>query len=250
MSAKLAMRVLVVSDIHSNLAALDAVINAAGQFDRVWCLGDVVGYGPSPNECIERLREFDLICVAGNHDLGVTGQVGLWEFGQDAKEVIFWTRHSLTLSNRSFLESLPAVLVQVDEPISLAHASPRDPVWEYVFSPVIARECFSVMQRQICLVGHTHIPILFRKTNDSMGVAVHRLPLNAPMALVPDKMIINPGSVGQPRDEDPRAAYAIIDLEAMSLTYDRVKYDVGLTQDLMKKAKLPERLIRRLRHGE
>ncbi len=133
------MRILLISDIHSNLAALNAVIKDAGDFRQVWCLGDVVGYGPEPNECINRLREFDLTCVAGNHDLGVTGKAGLWDFTQDAREMIFWTRHNLTSSNRDWLEALPDTMLNIRNEISIVHASPRDPLWEYIVDPGVAR---------------------------------------------------------------------------------------------------------------
>jgi predicted phosphodiesterase len=244
------MRILVISDIHSNLAALDAVIKDAGNFDQVWCLGDVVGYGPEPNECISRLREFDLICLAGNHDLGVVGKAALWDFSQDARESIFWTRHSLTDSNHDWLKSLPEKTLVVDE-ITLVHASPRDPIWEYIVEREIAKNNLEFINTPVCLNGHTHIPIIFRKPWDGLKILEEPLPINSPIRLVPhDKTFINPGSVGQPRDEDPRAAYALINLDTMTLTHRRVLYDVSVTQNLMKQAKLPARLIRRLRFGQ
>ena len=245
------MRILVLSDIHSNFVALNAVIKDAGNFDRVWCLGDVVGYGPEPNECISRLREFDLVCLAGNHDLGIVGKVPLWDFSQDAREVISWTRHWLTTSNHQWLESLSGTTVVVDPSITLVHASPRDPIWEYIVERDVARSNLDFITTPVCLNGHTHMPIIFRKPWDGMRVLEVPLPINSPIRLVPhDQMFINPGSVGQPRDEDPRAAYAIIDLDAMTLTHRRVLYDVSATQKLMKQAKLPGRLIRRLRFGQ
>lgn len=244
------MHILLISDVHSNLAALDAVIKDAGNFERVWCLGDVVGYGPEPNECISRLREFDLICLAGNHDLGVVGKAGLWDFTQDAREMIFWTRHWMTISNFDWLRSLPETALVVGHGITLAHASPRDPVWEYISDRGVAKSILDFIDTPICLNGHTHMPVIFRKPWDGLKVVEEVLPVNSPVRLTLDRMLINPGSVGQPRDEDPRAAYAIIDLEAMTLTHHRVLYDVSATQKLMKQAKLPGRLIRRLRFGQ
>jgi predicted phosphodiesterase len=244
------MRVLLISDIHANLTALDAVIKDAGDFERIWCLGDVVGYGPEPNECIERLLEFDLICLAGNHDLGVVGKVGLWDFTRDAQEMIFWTRHRLTDSNRDWLESLPKTSLVVDKDITLVHGSPRNPLWEYIAVREVARDNLELVTTPICLYGHTHIPVIFRKPWDGLKILEEPLRVDSPVRLTLDRMFINPGSVGQPRDEDPRAAYAIVDLDAMTLTHRRVLYDVSATQKLMKQAKLPGRLIRRLRFGQ
>jgi diadenosine tetraphosphatase ApaH/serine/threonine PP2A family protein phosphatase len=244
------MRVLVVSDVHSNIIALDAVIQDAGQFDRVWCLGDVVGYGPDPNECINRLREFDLVCLAGNHDLGVVGKIGLWDFNSDAQNVAFWTRHQLTMANREWLETLPSTQLVTEHGITLVHGSPRDAVWEYIFTPPVARANFEQIETPICLNGHTHVPLIFRKPTYETGVFTERLPVNLPVSLTLDKLIINPGSVGQPRDDDPRASYAIIDLLAKTLTHRRVQYDVAATQKKMKQAQFPGGLIRRLRFGQ
>jgi predicted phosphodiesterase len=245
------MRILLISDIHANLIALDAVINDAGSFDQVWCLGDVVGYGPEPNECINRLREFTLVCLAGNHDMAVAGKAPLWDFTQDAREAIFWTRHSLTTSNQDWLGLLPDKPLDVGHGITLVHGSPRDPIWEYIAEREMAKNNLEFVNTPVCLNGHTHVPIIFRKPWDGLKILEESLPVNSPIRLVPhDRMFINPGSVGQPRDEDPRAAYALIDLDAMTLTHGRVLYDVSATQNSMKRAKLPSRLIRRLRFGQ
>ena len=245
------MRILLVSDIHANLSALEAVIEDAGDFEQVWCLGDVVGYGPQPNECISRLREFDLICLAGNHDLAVVGKAALWEFTASAREVIFWTRHWLTNTNHEWLSSLPTTPLTVGHGITLVHASPRDPIWEYIVERQTARENLAFIETPICLNGHSHIPIMFRKPWDGVKVLEEPLLVNSPIRLTTyDQIFINPGSVGQPRDEDPRAAYALIDLEAMTLTPRRIQYDFAITQKLMKQAKFPDRLIRRLRFGQ
>jgi predicted phosphodiesterase len=244
------MRILVVSDVHANLAALNAVIKDAGAFDRVWCLGDVVGYGPEPNECIDRLRSFDLLCLAGNHDLAAVGKLTLVDFNPDAKEAIAWSRFQLSSANRNWLETLPTRTVVTDYDITLVHGSPRDPIWEYVFTPPIARACLDSIDTPICLNGHTHVPLIFRKPEFEVGVFSDRLYINRPVSLKLDRWLINPGSVGQPRDDDPRAAYAIFDAEAMTFTHHRVQYDVTATQNKMKVAKLPSRLIRRLRFGQ
>lgn len=245
------MRILLISDVHSNLSALDAVIQDAGDFEQVWCLGDVVGYGPQPNECISRLCGFNLICLAGNHDLAVVGKTALWDFTQSAREVIFWTRHWLTNANYDWLNSLSAAPLVVEHRITMVHASPRDPVWEYIVERATAKDNLAFMETPICLNGHSHIPIIFRKPWDGLKVLEEPLPVNLPIHLTTyDQVFINPGSVGQPRDEDPRASYALVDLDAMTLTHRRVQYDFTATQKLMKQAKLPDRLIRRLRFGQ
>jgi len=245
------MRILLVSDIHANLSALDAVIQDAGHFEQVWCLGDVVGYGPEPNECISRLREFDLTCLAGNHDMAVVGKTALWEFTETARQVIFWTRHCLTTSNQDWLNSLPATALTVQNVITLVHGSPRDPVGEYIVTRETARDNLSFLDTPICLNGHSHIPVIFRKPWDGLKVLEEPLRVNSPIRLTSyDQVFINPGSVGQPRDEDPRAAYALIDLNEMTLIPRRVQYDFSATQKLMKQAKFPDRLVRRLRFGQ
>lgn len=245
------MRILLISDVHANLTALDAVIKDAGDFEQIWCLGDVVGYGPEPNECIARLREFNLISLAGNHDLAVAGKLALWDFTKTAQEIIFWTRHRLTTSNLDWLSSLAATPLAVGHGITLVHASPRDSIWEYMVTREIARDNLSFIETPICLNGHSHIPVIFRKPWDGLKVLEEPLPVNSPVVLrTYDQIFINPGSVGQPRDEDPRASYAIVDLETMALTHRRVQYDFMVTQTLMKQAKFPDRLIRRLRFGQ
>ena len=245
------MRILLISDVHANLTALDAVIQDAGTFEKVWCLGDVVGYGPQPNECIDRLRELDPICLAGNHDLAVAGKTPLWEFTDPAKEVIFWTRHWLTDSNRDWLSALQSTPLVVEKDITLVHASPRDPIWEYITARETARDNLAFIETPICLNGHSHMPVMFRKPWDGLKILEENLRPNVPVHMKTyDLIFLNPGSVGQPRDEDPRAAYAIVDLEMMTFTLRRVHYDFTLTQKLMKQAKLPDRLIRRLRFGQ
>ena len=156
------MRILVVSDVHSNLVALEAVLKDAGAFDRVWCLGDVVGYGPEPNECVDLLRSFDLLCLAGNHDLAAVGKVTLVDFNPDAKEAIAWSRFRLSVANREWLETLPTMGVISEFDLTLVHGSPIDPIWEYIFTPPVARASFDLITTRNCLNGHTHVPLVFR----------------------------------------------------------------------------------------
>lgn len=243
------MRILVVSDLHANFIAFEAVLKDAGSIDKIWCLGDVVGYGPQPSECINCLQEFDHICLAGNHDLAVAGKAPLWDFSEDAKEVVFWTRHHLTIEALDWLQALPTILVR-EGPISMVHASPRDPVWEYITDIEIAKKNLELIETAVCLHGHTHFPGIFRQRASDKRVLEESPLLNIPIQLIQDRMLINPGSVGQPRDEDPRAAYAILETDTMTYFQRRVIYDITKVQNLMKQEKFSTRLIRRLRFGQ
>lgn len=244
------MRILVVSDIHANFVALEAVLKDAGSFDTVWCLGDVVGYGPQPNECVEQLRELHPVCLAGNHDLGVVGKTAMWDFSKDAQEVIFWTRHWLKKENMEWLTALPAIPLVMEHGITIVHASLHDPVWEYITDTSIVKSNLELSKTPVCLHGHTHFAAIFRKVWDEYRILEEYPRLNTTIKLIPDRMFINPGSVGQPRDEDPRAAYALINTDDMTYTQKRVLYDVSKVQSLMKQAKFSNRLIRRLRFGQ
>lgn len=264
------MRVLIISDIHANFVALESVLaDAQGSYDAVWCLGDVVGYGPMPNECCQMIEEVADVMVIGNHDWAVLGLPGIDvdDFNPMAREAVLWTQSVLTEDNWNLLVSFP------DEPVEplpgldllLTHASPREPVWEYVHTPTIALENFSWFQQAICLVGHTHKPAIYRwrlerswEENGENGVAgaatVDHLPppLLEPLSLnvsPEQRLILNPGSVGQPRDSDPRAAYALLDTDLMTWEQHRVAYPIELTQSQMRTAKLPRRLIDRLGYG-
>lgn len=263
-----AMRVLILSDIHANLVALETVLSAAaGQYDVVWCLGDVVGYGPCPNECIDLVRARAELCVMGNHDWAVLDREGINvdDFNPQARQAVLWTREQLTEENRAYLDSLPHVPLhplQSDQ-ILITHASPREPVWEYILTPLIAMENFAVFNEPICLVGHTHKPAIYRwrlhtdgdrpPSDYTPATVEYLLPQpGQPVHLATSatqRLIVNPGSVGQPRDNDARAAYAIFDLETMVWRYERVPYPVELTQGQMREAGLPKRLIDRLSFG-
>jgi diadenosine tetraphosphatase ApaH/serine/threonine PP2A family protein phosphatase len=245
------MRYLIISDIHANLAALAAVLaDADGSFDFVWCLGDVVGYGPNPNECIERLRDLPHFSLAGNHDWASLGKLDLTSFNNDARIASVWTQGELTPSSRAYLEKRPTHSIQEDM-FTLAHASPRQPVWEYVLDPLIARRNFAYFETPFCLVGHTHIPIIFHQSSgDFGGCTTISPPYNGPVYLESEgRMIINPGSVGQPRDGNPLASYAILDTSAMTWEHRRVAYAIEITQERMRARELPPRLIERLQYG-
>jgi predicted phosphodiesterase len=243
------MRILILSDVHANLVALEAVLKHAENFQRIWCLGDVVDYGPEPNACIERLRSFDPLCLAGNHDWAVLDKLDLEEFNPDARRAAIWTRSQLTPASLEWLRDLPERVPTQEDKFTLVHGSPRYPIWEYVLTPAVARINFEHFDTPICLMGHTHVPVLYRYHREEKMATAEPLPEGFPIVLGPERMMINPGSVGQPRDGDPRAAYAMLDLETMTLTHYRVEYDVAATQAKMEQAKLPIRLIQRLSYG-
>ncbi len=244
------MRYLVISDIHANIAALAAVLHDAGSFDAVWCLGDVVGYGPNPNDCIERLRDLPHFSLAGNHDWASLGKLDLTSFNNDARIASVWTQGELTPSSRNYLESLPTHGVQ-ENLFTLAHASPRQPVWEYVLDPLIAQRNFAYFETPFCFVGHTHIPVIFHQSSDDFsGCTTLSPPYNGPVYLeTGGRMIINPGSVGQPRDGNPHACYAILDTGQMTWEQHRVAYPIEIVQERMRASDLPSRLIERLQYG-
>ncbi|MBC7252035.1 MAG: metallophosphoesterase family protein [Anaerolineae bacterium] len=245
------MRCLVISDIHANLAAFEAVLDDAGEFDVIWCLGDMVGYGPDPNECIELLRTFPHVCVAGNHDWAVLGRLNLGDFNPDAQRASLWTRQKLTPDNRAYLESLPVSLVK-EEDFTLVHGSPRQPIWEYILYPSVALPNFAHFDTHFCFVGHTHAPAIFRSSQNENGQTICEslmVPYSSLIPLGEERLIINPGSVGQPRDGDARASYIILDTEALTFEYRRIRYPVEVTQTKMDEAHLPVRLITRLSYG-
>ena len=243
------MRILIISDIHANLVALETVLKDAGTFDRVWCLGDVVGYGPEPNACIEKLRSFDLVCIAGNHDWVVLDKLDLEEFNPDARRAAIWTRNQLTPTNRDWLHALPERIPTQADQFTLVHGSPRYPIWEYVLTPAVARINFDYFDTTTCLTGHTHVPVIYCYLSNEHIATAEPLPEGVPVTLGSERMMINPGSVGQPRDGDPRTAYAILDTDMLTLTHHRVEYDIDATQAKMEQAKLPARLIARLSYG-
>lgn len=245
------MRILILSDIHANLVALETVLAHAGNFDRVWCLGDVVGYGPEPNACIEKLRGLDPLCIAGNHDWAVLDRLDLEEFNPDARRAVLWTRDQLTPTNLDWLHTLPERVPTQLEKFTLVHGSPRYAIWEYVLTPAVARLNFEYFDTPICLMGHTHVPVVYRHHADRevRTTFAEPLPENAPFVLNADRLMINPGSVGQPRDGDPCAAYAILDPDALTIAHYRIPYDIAATQAKMAEAHLPTRLITRLSYG-
>lgn len=245
------MPILVLADIHSNLEALQAVAADAGRFgpfDAVWCLGDVVSYGPDPDACIDWLREREAVCVAGNHDLAVTGREPLDRFNPLAAVACRWTQRNLTAGARDWLVGLPASPVPVGD-VTLVHGSLRDPVWEYALRADVAAASLLVAATPWVLVGHSHLPLAFERPGRGAGVVARAWPEGEPLGLRGDRMLLNPGSVGQPRDGDARAAYAVFDPEAGAITRHRVEYDLPATQAKMRAAGLPRPLADRLAVG-
>lgn len=242
------MRFLILSDIHGNLAAFDAVLEAAQGYDQVWCLGDIVGYGPDPHECIQRLQSLPFVAVAGNHDWAVANRLDLDEFNMDAQVAAMWTYEQLSPAERDFLAQLPERLVIGQ--FTLVHGSPRYPVWEYILQPSVARANFAHFDTPFCLVGHTHVPMVFALAEDGARCRSYSPRPEGVLALADaPRMISNPGSVGQPRDGIPTAAYAMLDTDAMTLTFYRQPYPIEETQRKMGQHELPPRLIARLTFG-
>lgn len=239
------MRIAVLSDIHSNLAALEAVARDMHQIDEIWVLGDIVGYGPQPNEVIATLQQLGARTVMGNHDGAAIGTVDSRDFNPDAARAIAWTGEALDDNARAYLGSLP--IVRTDGDLTAVHGSPRDPVWEYITSPALAAANYAAFETRFCLFGHTHIPVVFRQEGDS-AVGVRGIP-DSPVDLGGSRCLINPGSVGQPRDGNPDSSYLILDLEKSVAEYRRVRYDIEATQRAMTDAGLPVRLIERLSYG-
>ena len=246
------MRILIISDIHANLTAFQAVLeHAKKQWDTIWFLGDLVGYGPDPNECAQELQKHNHIALSGNHDQAVLGKLDIKSFNREAKYAINWTQEAINDATRTYLDSL--LSKQVEGDFTLAHASPRHPVWEYILDPTTAAENFSYFETNYCLVGHTHVPVIFeeqingfRRINVSQPTYGQR---RDPILLGSERLIINPGSVGQPRDSDPRAAYALLDTESKRWVYQRVAYPIHEVQERMEKHGMPKRLVNRLAYG-
>jgi diadenosine tetraphosphatase ApaH/serine/threonine PP2A family protein phosphatase len=239
------LRVAVVSDIHSNLTAFRAVAADFGEVDEVWCVGDLVGYGPDPNECVALLREYPHVCVAGNHDWAALGKLETQYFNAAAAAAAAWTAERLSEETRDYLLGLPTELDREDWRI--VHGSPRDPIWEYVLETSQGEELFSLFPGRGCLLGHTHIPLIFVETPD--GVEYLDPEYGEPLELEASRVIVNPGGVGQPRDGDPRASYVLLDTTAGEIGFRRVEYDVGDVQARMREAGLPRPLWQRLSYG-
>jgi diadenosine tetraphosphatase ApaH/serine/threonine PP2A family protein phosphatase len=242
------LKILVISDVHANLVALDAVLRDCPTFDAIWNLGDTIGYGPKPRECIDRMVDlFANPVLVGNHDLACIGEVDISEFNPVAQVASRWTALQLGMDHRSYLSDLPAMTST--GAYTLAHGSPRSPIWEYVTNSIVATENFDAFDTEVCFIGHTHIA-MFALLREGANVAeIHPFRPGDVIDLSIGRFLVNPGSVGQPRDRDPRSAYAILDTDDGTAAAYRVEYDIAITQRQMALANLPEVLIARLAHG-
>lgn len=243
------MKVAVVSDIHSNRQAFEAVLEAVADSDaaELWCLGDLVGYGADPDACVELARRHVAVCLAGNHDIAVAGELPLDEFSRGASLAAQWTREVIAPANLSYLADLRPK--GEEGPVGLYHASPRDPVWEYVLSALLAELCLDAQPHRVCLIGHSHVASAFVRYE---GKAATGEPCRAgtELDITTGEWLLNPGSVGQPRDGDPRAAWLLLDLDGYEVSYRRTPYDVGGAAAAIRAAKLPDSLAERLEYGQ
>ena len=241
------LRVAAISDIHGNLYALEAVLDAVKEDnpDEIWSLGDVVGYGPRPNPCCRLVAERTQVGLAGNHDLAVLGLLDLDEFSHDAAFSARWTRAVLEDEWRTYLEGLPSQTKAAGA--ELFHGSPRNPVWDYVLTLEGAVDALELTEAPLVLVGHSHAALAIGR--DGSEVEGGLAPDGTEIDLARGRWLLNPGSVGQPRDGDPRAAYLLLDLGAGRATFRRVPYPVERTQAEIRERKLPEALAERLAHG-
>jgi diadenosine tetraphosphatase ApaH/serine/threonine PP2A family protein phosphatase len=242
------MQVAIVSDIHGNRQAFEAVLDdiEAEGIAELWCLGDLVGYGADPDACVElALARCDLV-LAGNHDLAFAGELSTEEFSPGAAAAARWTQQNIAARNLEALRALPPQ--SLDREVGLFHASPRDPIWEYVLSTLQAELCLDAQKHRVCLVGHSHVALAFARRSE--GVAGSACPEGSRADLSQGEWILNPGSVGQPRDGDPRAAWMLLDLEAWSASWRRVAYDIAGAQAAIRAAGLPDALADRLEYGQ
>jgi predicted phosphodiesterase len=248
------MRVAVISDIHSNLPALEAVLAAIDESgpDEVWCLGDVVGYAAQPDECTAAVRERCDVCLLGNHDLAVLGELDISSFSSAAAEAAEWTRENASEESLDFLRSLEPQGER--EGVALYHASPRDPIWEYVLSLEQAEQCMDVQERRLSLIGHSHVALFFARPDAEAGARAEvkgaQADDGAALDLQAGTWLINPGSVGQPRDGDPRAAWLELDTGEETARYHRVPYEIDRAAEPIAAAGLPRHLGERLYIGQ
>jgi diadenosine tetraphosphatase ApaH/serine/threonine PP2A family protein phosphatase len=245
------LRAAVISDVHSNQPALETVfaaIEAAG-VDEVWCLGDVVGYGAQPDACADLIHRHCDVCLAGNHDLAVLGGLDIATFSETAATAVEWTRENISAATHEFLRGLEPATVRAG--IGLFHASPSDPIWEYVLSVDQAEAGLDAQAQRIGLIGHSHIALFFTRPDgarrgDAQGAQAGD---GAVLALESGDWLLNPGSVGQPRDSDPRAAWLELDTEELTARYHRVSYDIAAAAETILAAGLPSQLAERLAAG-
>ncbi|MBA3264496.1 MAG: metallophosphoesterase family protein [Thermoleophilaceae bacterium] len=243
------MHIALLSDVHGNLPAFEAVLTDvdAASVDEIWCLGDLVGYGAEPDACVELARDRCDLCLAGNHDLVVTGEIDIADFSSSAAAAALWTREHIGVESLEFLSTLSPR--QDDRQIGLYHASPRDPVWEYVLSLWQADECMDLMKPRVAAIGHSHVALWFRRAGEGQmegDTAEGGLKRD----LSDGEWLLNPGGVGQPRDGDPRAAWLLLDTEGWSAEWRRVEYPIEAAARAIEDAGLPMVLAERLYKGQ
>jgi predicted phosphodiesterase len=243
------MRVAVVSDIHGNRPAFEAVLAAIATagVEQIWCLGDLVGYGAEPDACVSLAREHTTVCLVGNHDMVVRGDLSADDFSRAAGVAARWTKQNIASESLDFLGPLEPRRLEPD--VGLFHASPRDPVWEYVLSAAQADSCLDVQERRVCLVGHSHVALSFSRTDGDPTDGEMR-PADSELDLSEGEWLLNPGSVGQPRDGDPRAAWLELDTSRWVAAYRRTEYDIAAAGAAIRAAGLPGSLADRLQLGQ
>jgi diadenosine tetraphosphatase ApaH/serine/threonine PP2A family protein phosphatase len=243
---RLSRRVAVISDVHGNRHALEEVLDAvaAEEPDEIWCLGDLVGYGPQPNECCAKVAARADLCLVGNHDLVVLGSLDLEDFAGDAAAAARWTQGVLSEDAREWLSGLEPTATR--EGVELFHGSPRDPVWDYVLSEEAAWWTFQATRAPLILVGHSHVPLAIALEDESLAGGVAGA--GTEVDLSSRRWLLNPGSVGQPRDGDSRAAYLMVE-PGKRASFHRVAYPIEHTQAEIRERGLPEALAERLAHG-
>ncbi len=244
------MRVAIISDIHSNRHAFEAVLGdiAGSAVDEIWCLGDLVGYGAEPDACVELARENAALCLAGNHDLAVAGEVPIADFSGAAAAAAYWTQRHMDAENLAYISSLLPSGTRED--FGLYHGSPREPVWEYVLSAPLADLCLDAQEHRVCLVGHSHVALSFHREAGAKADGDARSG-GTEVAFGDGEWLLNPGSVGQPRDGDPRAAWLLLDLDSETARFNRCEYDVAAAGEaILATAELPRSLAERLEFGQ
>jgi predicted phosphodiesterase len=244
------MQVAIISDIHSNLPALTAVLadidDQGSGPDEIWCLGDVVGYGAAPDACAALTSNLAEVCLAGNHDLVVRGDIDINNFTTGAEAAARWTMSTINPATRAFLAKLQPL--EQGRATGLYHASPRDPVWEYVLSIDQAHDCLDAQHERVCLIGHSHVACFFYRNGARTEGAVARA--GTVIEMSEGEWLVNPGSVGQPRDGDPRAAYLTLDTDDWTATFHRVEYPIDIAATAIVEADLPRQLAERLYVGQ
>jgi predicted phosphodiesterase len=243
------MRVAIATDIHGNRQAFEAVIAAAQEAtaDELWCLGDLVGYGADPDACVELAARHCSICLAGNHDLAVAGVLSLEEFSRGAALAARWTQETISAETREFLLGLAPQ--GSAENVGLYHASPRDPVWEYVLSALAAELCLDATPYRVSLIGHSHVALSFHRPEGAPATGSTRRADDL-LDVSAGEWLINPDSTGQPRDGDPRAAWLVLDTTAWTAEWRRSEYDIAGAQAAIRAAHLPDSLAERLQRGQ